>query len=65
MSYEAILRTEALRLARKMIKDEIRRRGMRTMDFLPLEITRAARALLYCPEGEEIFTRAKENIAKR
>lgn len=57
--------TEARRLAKALIKDDLKRRGFKVSHFEASDITKAANALLDTDQGKEIIAQAEANIAER
>lgn len=60
-----VVMTEARRLARNVIKDEIKRAGLKVSHYEASDITKAANALLETDQGPSIIKAAEEEIAKR
>lgn len=59
------VKTEARRLARNLVKDEMKRQNIKVSHVESSEITKAANALLDSEQGEAIIKQATENIAER
>lgn len=57
------MKTEAMRLARNEVKDEIKRQGMKVSHFEASEITRAATELL--KQSPSIARQARKNVLER
>jgi hypothetical protein len=57
--------TEARRLAKALVKDELKRQGHKISHFEPSDITKAANALLETDQGKEIIAQAEVNLAER
>jgi len=55
--------TEARRLARNLVKDEIKRAGLKVSHFEAKEITKAANAIL--ENDDSLIKQAQENLEKR
>lgn len=59
------IQTEAMRLARALVKKSIKDQGYKVGSFKASEITDFAKQLLASPRGQEITDSARANIAKR
>lgn len=59
------VKTEAMRLAKALIKDEIKRAGGKPSHFEPSEITQAAKDYLEGDDGAALIEMAKTNIEAR
>ena len=57
--------TEARRLAKALVKDEIKRQGGKISHYEASEITKAANAFLETEEGGKLVEQAKANLAER
>lgn len=57
--------TEARRLAKNLVKDQIKAAGLKISHYEASEITKAANALLESETGPSIIEQAKANIAER
>lgn len=60
-----VVMTEARRLAKNVIKDELKKAGYKIAHLDASEITKMANALLASEQGEKFVEQAKEEIAKR
>lgn len=60
-----VVMTEARRLAKNLIKDEIKKSGGKISHFEPKDITAAANAYLASDEGKEQLTMAQANVDAR
>lgn len=60
-----VVMTEARRLAKNLIKDEIKKSGGKISHFEPKDITAAANAYLASDEGKELLTMAQANVDAR
>lgn len=60
-----VVMTEARRLARNLIKDEIKASGGKVSHYSAKEITEAANAYLASEEGKSLIEEAKQAVAKR
>lgn len=60
-----VVMTEARRLAKNYIKDEIKRNNEKVSDYEAADITKAANALLETPVGKTLIETATANIAER
>lgn len=57
--------TEARRIAKALVKDELKRQGHKISHFEASDITKAANALLDTDQGKEILAQAEANLAER
>ena len=57
--------TEARRLAKALVKDEIKRKGLKVSHYEPSEITKAANLYLESEMGAKLIEKAKANLAER
>lgn len=57
--------TEARRLAKALVKDELKRAGIKISHVEASEITKAANAYLETAKGAELVEQAKNNLAER
>lgn len=57
--------TEAMRMARAEVKEEMKRQGIKVSHVEPKEITRCAKEILEGEDGPEIWAAAEEAVAKR
>ena len=57
--------TEARRLAKALVKDEIKRKGLKVSHFEASEITKAANLYLESEMGAKLIEKAKANLAER
>jgi hypothetical protein len=57
--------TEARRLAKALVKDELKRAGIKISHVEASEITKAANAYLETAKGAELIEQAKKNLAER
>ena len=57
--------TEARRLAKALVKDEIKRQGGKISHYEASEITKAANAFLETEEGAKLITQAQANLKER
>jgi hypothetical protein len=57
--------TEARRLAKNLVKDQIKAAGLKISHYEASEITKAANALLESDTGPSIIEQAKANLAER
>ena len=57
--------TEARRLAKAFVKDEIKRQGLKVSHYEASEITQAANNYLEGPKGAAMIDKAKANLAER
>ena len=57
--------TEARRLAKALVKDELKRAGIKISHVEASEITKAANAYLETAKGAELVEQAKKNLAER
>jgi hypothetical protein len=57
--------TEARRLAKALVKDELKRAGIKISHVEASEITKAANAYLETAKGAELIEQAKKNLADR
>jgi hypothetical protein len=59
------VKTEALRLARLLVKDALKRQGEKVSHYAAKEITVAAQSLLDGEQGPDILTQAEANLKAR
>jgi hypothetical protein len=59
------INTEAMRLARNLVKDAMKANGIKVSHVEASEITKAAKEVLAGDMGDGLLAQAKENIAKR
>ena len=57
--------TEARRLAKALVKDEIKRKGLKVSHYEASEITKAANLYLESEMGAKLIEKAKANLAER
>lgn len=60
-----VVMTEARRLAKALVKDELKRAGIKISHVEASEITKAANAYLETAKGAELVEQAKKNLAER
>lgn len=60
-----VVMTEARRLAKNLVKDEMKRAGIKVSHVEAKEITKAANAYLDSTEGAGLIAKAEANIAER
>lgn len=60
-----VVKTEAMRLARNIVKDEIKRSGGKISHYKASEITAAAKEYLEGEDGETLLQTARENLEAR
>jgi hypothetical protein len=60
-----VVMTEARRLAKNLIKDEIKKAGGKISHYEPKDITAAANALLAGEDGKDLLTQAQANVDAR
>lgn len=56
--------TEARRIAKALIKDDLKRQGFKPSHFEASDITKAANALLDTDQGKDILAQAEANLAE-
>lgn len=59
------VQTEALRLARDVIRNELRKANIKPSHIPASEITGYAKQLIEGPDGAELIAKARENVASR
>lgn len=57
--------TEARRIAKALVKDELKRQGHKISHFEASDITKAANALLETDQGKDILAQAEANLAEQ